>query len=132
MTNRRFDIYDTALVLRAHDAAALSATTAGAGVDVGAESSKNLAVVIDVAAYTGYTATSAEWTIAVESRDSADANQVVLQSFVTNGTKQQFRVPLDAPFVLQRHPASARIGVRATKTGSPGNLSYGAYVTANP
>lgn len=87
----------------------------------------NYRVVINHAAYTGYVAGTAQWTIAVEA-SSDGTTYSTIASFVSDGTagRKEF---LLSPYEINQVVSGAKfMRVRATKTGSPGNLTYAAYI----
>jgi hypothetical protein len=112
---------DQETVIREKSASALSAT--GAETAIAFDQGYDLLVVINAAAYSGYAAGTAQWTITVEA--SADNSTfVVLRSFILDGTAQQF----DTAISKQEMSGYSYITTKATKTGSPGNLTYGSLI----
>lgn len=126
--DRRFIQYDNALELRARDAAALSATTSGTAIAFAARKQSDFEAVVDVAAHTGYTAGSALWTISIEVSDTSGGTYVSVGSIALTGVAKRFQIPLSGQWIAQLKSDAAFIRVTATKTGSPGNLSYGAFL----
>lgn len=112
---------DSETVIREKNATALSAT--GAETAISFTQGYDLLVVVNTAAYSSYTASTALWTITVEA--SADNSTFdVLRTFVTNGTAQQF----DTAISKQEMANYSYIRTKATKTGTPGNLSYSSFI----
>lgn len=128
IANRSHRQFDKALELRAYDAAALSATTAGTAIALPASKYDAFKVVVDVAAYTSYAAGTAEWAIAVQVATTSGGTYSTLISVVPIGVVRSYDIPLSGEFADQVLSGAAWIRVNATKTGSPGNLTYGAYI----
>ncbi|MBD2488998.1 hypothetical protein [Aulosira sp. FACHB-615] len=128
IANRRATIFDKALELRDYTAAAISATTAGTAISLQATKLKSYKCVVDVAAHTGFVATSAQWDITVEA--STDNSTFKPVGTVTpQGTQNRFDLPLSGEWVEDIVSGALYVRVKATKTGSPGNLTYGAFLT---
>lgn len=131
LTPRRSLEFDTLLQLRARDAAALSATGSSTGLAFRANAYDDFMVEIITAAHTGYVAGTAQWSIQVEvSASLSSGYQAVGRAVVPDGTAQRTQIAVSgqsAFMVLGAEPLFIR--VTATKTGSPGNLSYGAFVS---
>jgi hypothetical protein len=112
---------DQETVIREKTATALSATEVPTAIAF--IQKYDLLVVINAAAYSGYDAGTAQWTITVEA--SADNSTfVVLRSFVLDGTAQRF----DTAISQQEMLPYSYIRTKATKTGTPGTLSYGSFI----
>ncbi|MEH1821524.1 MAG: hypothetical protein V7L31_20995 [Nostoc sp.] len=136
IANRRAILLDASLILRDFTTAvAISATTAETAI-----SNTNVAellyykAVVDVAAHTGYVAGSAQWTITIEA--SADNSTFVpVGTVIPIGVANRFQIPLSGEWVEKNLPSAAYpniiyVRAKATKIGSPGNLNYGAFLTA--
>ncbi|WP_414755539.1 hypothetical protein [Anabaena sp. CCY 9910] len=127
IANRRSHQFDKNLELRDYTAAAISATTAGSAIALDATKLVNYKCVVDVAAYSSYSAGTAQWTISVEA--SADNSTFApVGSITPAGTAGKFDIPLSGEWVQDLVASAAYIRVRAVKTGSPGNLTYGAFL----
>lgn len=122
---------DSDLVLRAYSAAALSATGSSTGVALDSKANLGYKVALSIAAHSGYSAGSALWTITVEvSNTLGGTYNPVGRAVVPVGTALETEVtisPLDAVGAAPSNDPNF-IRVTATKTGSPGNLTYGAWV----
>lgn len=128
---RKKGVYDSALELRDYDAAALSATGSEAGVSFPVRAQESFRVVINMAAYSGYVATTAEWTISVEVSDVVGGTYTEVASLpaaASGGAALQVPLDLNGALVEALDADAAFIRVTATKTGSPGDLTYGAYI----
>ncbi|MEH1790826.1 MAG: hypothetical protein V7L23_35985 [Nostoc sp.] len=136
IANRRAISLDASLILRDFTAGiAVSATTAETAI-----SNTNVAelcyykAVVDVAAHTGYAAGTAQWAITIEA--SADNSTFVpVGTVIPTGVANRFQIPLSGEWVEKNLPAASYTNIiyvraKATKTGSPGNLNYGAFLAA--
>lgn len=128
IANRRESQFDKALELRNFSAAAVSATTSETGVPFRARAYSKLRALIDVAAHTGYSAGTAQWTITVEAATSLGGSYTAVGSFIPNGTQQQYRLPLTGGQIESIVAGTTHLRVTATKTGAPGNLTYGVFL----
>ena len=120
---------DSNLVLRSYGAAALSATGSSTGVEFDSKAVLGYKVCLSTAAYTSYTASSAEWSIRVEVSDTLGGTYTpVGRAVVPPGTALETEIlisPVDAT-TANSDPNFVR--VTATRTGTPGNLTYGAWI----
>jgi hypothetical protein len=126
--DRRFVQFDKALQLRSNTAAAVAATTSETAIALAATKEGSFEAVIDVAAHTGYAAGTAQWTISVEVSDTLGGTYVSVGSFVVTGVAKRIQLPMSGQYCQQLKADAAYVRVTATKTGSPGNLSYGAFL----
>lgn len=121
--------YDEALELRDYAAAALSATGSGTGILFYPRAQESFKVALSVAAYTSYSDGSAEWTITVEVSDAIGGTYTqVGPSFIPVGDAIEYEIPLSGALVEDIDADADYIRVTATKTGSPGNLTYAAWI----
>lgn len=135
IANRRAILLDASLILRDFTLGiAISATTAETAINnTNAAELRYYKAVVDVAAYTGYIAGTAQWTITIEA--SADNVTFVPVGTVTpTGAAGRFQVPLSGEWVEKNLPNASYPNInylraKATKTGTPGNLNYGAFLT---
>ncbi|HYX14763.1 MAG TPA: hypothetical protein VE944_10420 [Nostoc sp.] len=129
--NRRSIIFDKALELRDFASAAISASTTESAIAIPATKLKAYKCVIDVAAHTGYVATTAQWDITIEAALTSGGTYKTVGTVTSSGAANRFDVPLSGEWIDDIVPDAYSIRVRATKTGSPGNLSYGAFLTTS-
>lgn len=122
-------IFDVLLELYDYDTAAISATTNGSAVAFVADKYLNYRAVIDSAAYTGFAAGTAQWTIAIAVATTSGGTYTTVQDIVLPGTAGRFEIGLSAQAAAQANSDPNFIRVTATKTGSPGNLSFGCFLT---
>lgn len=131
MTSRRSLAFDKLTELRPYTAAALSATTSATGLAFRANTHIDFVVEIDVAAHTAYTASTALWTITIEVSATLSSGYVqVGRSILTDGTAKVHQISVSGQSAFQALGAEPLfIRVTATKTGSPGTLTYGAFIS---
>jgi len=134
IADRRSRNFDANLSLRLFTNAAISATQAETAISL-VDKIAFFEAILDIAPYTGYTSGTNYWTIAIQvSVDNA--TWFTVQSFVPTGANQQ-RVPLPLSGQYEQSLTGSQITpnqyirVTATKTGAPGNLTYGAWLQAD-
>lgn len=115
--------------LRDRAGAAISATTAETAINYTSVNDLcGFKVVVSSAAYTGYVATTAQWDVAIEvSANNSTFTQVALVPL--KGSAGLFEVALTGKQIEDTVNGAAYIRARAVKTGTPGNLSYGAFIS---
>jgi hypothetical protein len=129
--NRRAITFDKELELRSIKLAAISATTNQTAIAFPATKQLDFKAVIQVATHTGYVAGTAEWTIEVQaSADNATFKRVG-NPVTPAGSIVNFEIALSGRSIENIVPDAAYVRVIATKTGSPGNLTYGAFLTTS-
>lgn len=126
--NRRTILFDKALELRDFASAAISANTTEAALAIPATKLEAYKCVVDVAATTGYVATMVFWDITIEAGLAIGGTYKTLGTFPATGIANRFDVPLSGEWVDDILADAAYIRVKAVKTGSPGNLTYGAFL----
>lgn len=117
--------------LRDYAAAALSATTSSTGILFQPRKIEAFKVCISQAAYTGYTAGTAEWVITIEVSATVGGTYTVigtLPAAVFAGAAGETEIVFGGDEVADRLSTAEAIRVTATKTGSAGNLTMGAWI----
>ncbi|SRR5579883_1349792 len=128
LPNRRATQFDLNLQLRDQAATAVSATTAETAIAFPANKQLEFKAVINVTGYTGYVSPTAQWAVDVEfSADNVTFYQVG-NSLVLTGVLSQLEIALSGGAVEAVIPNASYVRVKATKTGTPGDLSYGAFL----
>lgn len=129
IANRRTNAFDANISLRLITAAALSATTSTTGVFI-PELLKHLyfKAVINANAYASHDGSN-NWSIAVEASEQLSTGYVTVGTVPLTGTLREFDLPLSGDWIEQRVSNARFIRVTATRTGAPGNLTFGAYLT---
>lgn len=127
--DRRKNLLDKLLELRDYSATALAATTNGTPVTIDATKIIAYEAVCKVAAYTGYVDPTAQWDLKVQV--SADNVTYVDASvaYVLDGTEQKVRFALSGAAVNDLAADALYVRTVATKTGAPGDLTYGAFLS---
>lgn len=129
IANRRKLIFDKALELRDRNSAAISASTTETAISLAASKLKYYKAVVDVDAHTGYVATTAQWDISIEAATTVGGTYKEVGKCTATGVANRFDIPLAGEWVEDVAGTALFIRVKATKTGTPGNLTYGAYLT---
>lgn len=123
---------DALTTLRDYATAAASATTNGTPIEYPFTAEESFKVIINQAAYSSYTATSAEWTLSLQVSNAVGGTYVTVATILPalaagaalNGQEQFL-----SGEQINKAVAGARfLRIVATKTGSPGNLTFGAYL----
>jgi hypothetical protein len=128
LPNRRAIEFDKELELRPYEATALAATASSTAITFPGTKQMYFKNIINLAAHTGYVAGSAQWSIATEfSADNVTFKQVG-NAIVLTGIVNQIEIALSGAAVEDVVPEAAFVRVTATKTGTPGNLSFGAFL----
>jgi hypothetical protein len=128
IANRRAIQFDKALELRDYAALAISASTSETALAIAATKLKAYKAVVDVAAHTGYVATTAQWDVTIEAALASGGTYKAVGTFTATGVANRFDVPLSGEWIDDIIADAAYIRVKAVKTGSPGNLTYGAFL----
>lgn len=123
---------DALTTLRAYDAAALSATTNGTPVEYPFTAEEAVKVIINQAAYSSYAAGTAEWTLSLQVSDATAGTYVTVATILpalAAGTSENGQEVFLSGEQINKAVANARfLRLVCTKTGSPGNLTVGAYL----
>lgn len=127
--NRRSQGFDINLQLRDYTAAAISATTSGTAIPLVVSTHLEFKAVVNSAAYSSFAAGTAQWVVTIEASVNGSSSWVAIGSVVLDGTQKEFDIPLSGDWSEQLVPGALFIRATATKTGSPGNLTYGAYLS---
>lgn len=128
---RRRGPFDKELELRDQSATAITATTSGTGIQFYPRKHEAFKVVLAVGAYTGYSAGTAEWTITVEVSNLVGGTYTVVGTLAPAtlaGAAGETEIVLGGGQIASLDADADFIRVTATKTGSPGALSYGAFI----
>lgn len=128
IANRRAIIFDKALELRDGSTSSIMPSTTEIAIAFPATKVEDYKAVVDVSAYTGYVATSAQWDITIEAALTSGGTYKTVGTCTATGVANRFDVPLSGEWVDDIVPNANYIRVKAVKTGSPGNLSYGAFL----
>ena len=127
-TYRRALLFDKALELRDYAGAAIAASQTENAIPFPATKQLGYKCVVDVAAITGIVAGTAQWDISIEASTSAAGTYKEIAKLTPGGAANRFDLPLSGEWVNDVVPEALYIRVKATKTGTPGNLTYGAFL----
>jgi hypothetical protein len=130
MADRRAYPFDKTLELRDYGAAALSATGSSTGVELAVRKLDVAKVIIDHGAISGtLTAGTNFWTIAVAVSDVVGGTYTTIATTgELTATASEIELPISGLLATYKDADSAFIRVTATKGGTIGNLTYGAYI----
>lgn len=129
---RRANFFDKSLELRNYSAAALAATASETTIALVAVAHLDFKAVVNAAAHSGYAAGTAQWTITIEASTASNGTFVTVGTVVLDGTQKEYDIPLSGDWIEEKAPGALFIRATATKTGAPGNLTYGAYLSNPP
>jgi hypothetical protein len=124
-------IYDTALELRSLGATAITSSTNETAIAFNPRLDDDFVVKIPHADVSSYTAGSAEWSVAVQVATTSGGTYYTVGSVTLKGTATTREVAISSKSVSDILSTAAYMRVAATKTGSPGGLTYGAFITTN-
>lgn len=122
-------MFDNGTMLRDYSASALSATGSDTGIAFASTGFEAFKVVFSIAAYSSYSAGSAYWTITVEASTSLASGYSVVATVPNSaGAALETEVVLGGDQVNDIVAGATYLRVTATKTSTPGNLTYGAWL----
>ena len=128
IANRVGKTFDKNLELYDLATAAISATTNGAPLAIDATDIVEYDVVVNPVAYTGYVAGTAQWAISVGAATTVGGTYNTVATIVLDGTATQRFIALSGAMIAGVTPQAKFLRVTATKTGTPGNLQFGAFL----
>lgn len=120
--------FDKLTELRAYSAAAISATTAGTAIAFDIPDQYEFKAVLNHAAISSVVATSAEWVVTLEVSPD-NSTFTAIRSWTLTGTASQFETPVSGIEINAKVANATHIRAKATKTGTPGTLTYGLILT---
>jgi hypothetical protein len=128
IANRVGKAFDKSLELYDIATAAISATTNGTPLLIDATKLLEYGLAVNPVAYTGYAAGTAQWSISIAASTTVGGTYNTVGTIVLDGTATQRFIALSGVMVGGVTPAAMYLRVTATKTGSPGNLQFGAFL----
>jgi hypothetical protein len=131
LADRRAYWFDKALELRDYGAAALSATGSETGVEFAVRDFDVAKVVIDHGPVTGtLTAGTNFWVITVAISDVVGGTYTTIATTgELTAAASRIELPISGLLAAYKDADAAFIRVTATKGGTIGNLTYGAFLT---
>lgn len=132
MANRRAVLFDKSLELRDATNPEITADFVENPIDFPATKQQFFKAVVFTPGYSGYAATTVQWEAVVEVSDQiagtyTEVGRAILKSENQQGDEVQ--IPLEGSFIEDVLPTANYIRVRTEKVGSPGALTYGAYLS---
>jgi hypothetical protein len=131
IANRVGKVFDKNLELYDIATAAISATTNGTPLAIDATRYLDYDVVINPVAYTGFVAGTAQWSISIAAATTVGGTYNTVGTIVLDGTATQRFIALSGVMIGGVTPLTQFLRVTATKTGTPGNLQFGAFLSDN-
>jgi hypothetical protein len=130
IADRQGSHYDALTVIRPITAAALSATTSETGIAFPVTNYEDFSLALQVQTISSFTAGSAFWTLTAEVSTTLGGTYVPVGSVdLTSGAANDYLIPLSGYTIGKLVPNAAFVRVTATRTGTPGNLTYAAYLS---
>ena len=130
MARRRAHPYDVDLELRDRGAAALAATTAQDPIELIVGANDVFKVVVDYGAIGGTVDGSNNWTVNVQISDEvAGTYQTIATTGVLQAAAGQVELSVTGLKADYLESDAGYIRAQAVRVGTPGNLSYGAFIT---
>jgi hypothetical protein len=125
---RKTGTLDALLLLRDPAATALSVTTSSTAIAVDCRKVDHFRVVLSHQAISTVTPGTAEWVVTIEIGATQSGSFTILQSQALTGTASEYEFGFTGSEVEDKLVTAAWMRVTATKTGSPGTLSFGAWI----
>ena len=129
IADRDFRQFDKALELRDGKAAAISATTSETAIAVPLRKSMDFKVVVYHSDITAVVAGTAEWVLNVEVASTQGGTYTSLGTITLTATGQTRERVFGRSHVKFVNATQEWVRITATKVGTPGNLTYGAFIT---
>lgn len=126
---RRRGTYDVNLELRDIADGAESATASETGIPFDCRKINEFKVCYVINAHTGYDAGTAEWNLTVEVSDVVGGSYTQVGPTISPvGAAVEGEIVISGAMVAAADADADWIRITATKTGSPGNITYGAWI----
>lgn len=130
IADRQGSHYDALTLIRPITSAAISATTSETGIAFAVTKFEDAYLVLQVQAISSFVAGTATWSFAVEVSPTLGGTYTTVGAItLTAGTADDYMIPINGYTVRKLVPTAAFVRVTATKTGTPGNLTYAAYLS---
>lgn len=126
---RKGGVVDGALQLRSDKVVAISATASEPAVQFPILKHTDCRVMISHAAITAVVPGTAEWRISIETSDTSGGTFTPVETISLGATGAIRSLLLDSGNLAIATPTAQWVRITATKVGTPGNLSYGAWIT---
>jgi hypothetical protein len=130
IADRQGTFYDALTVIRPITAAAVAATTSETAIALPSPKFEDCSLAIQVQAFTGFVAGTATWSFTLEVSTLLAGPYIPVGNVtLTSGAANDYLIPFSGYTIGKLVPNAAFVRVTATKTGTPGNLVYAAYLT---
>lgn len=127
VTNRFSSTFDKSLELRDLSSAPLSATATTTPIEFAATEQTLYRLIVESAGYTGFSAGVNFWEIALEVSDAEGGTYVPVSSIVIPELAQTLEIGLSGKQIHNLVADATWVRLSLTKTGTPGDLTIGAY-----
>lgn len=129
MAIRNSPIVDKELILREHDEAPLSTTASTVPFNFDATNHRFFKVILPSSGYSGYVDSTAQWELDIEVSDSEGGTYLSVLSSVISAETGNYEYAFSGNQINQILTDASWIRVTATKVGTPGDLSFGAFLS---
>ena len=130
IANRRFQSFDKLTELRDNTLPAVAADQFELGVPLVAFAFDEFKCVVENDVYTGYAAGTVQWTATIEAATAMGGTYKAVGTAVMDGSKSSIaEIALSGQSIEQVVPGAKFVRIRATKLGSAGALTYGAFLS---
>lgn len=120
---------DIETVLRDYTLSPISATTTQTAIAIDLKTFESIKVCFSIGAYTSYSAGVNEWKIELQVSDQVNGTFTPVSGVITaKGEALETEILIGGDQALTANSSPNYLRVVATKTGSPGSLSYGAWI----
>lgn len=126
---RKLGTFDASLSLRSPSDSAVSATTPTAPIEFDAKTFNSFSVVLIHSDIANVVANSSEWTIAVQVASARNGSYTTVATKKLSGTGYRYQISLSGDEVFAVISAPRWVRLTATKIGTPGDLTFWAWIT---
>lgn len=126
LSPRNTSPYDTLHALL--DGTPVAVTTTGTPINLDVTALNLARCIIGSAGYTGYVATTAEWTVSLEASDAVDGTYVPIGSLTIPGTAGNYSFGISGEGVYKILPIAQYVRAVATLTGAAGTATLEVYL----
>jgi len=127
ITNRNSATFDKLLEIRDMSEAPLSATATTTPIEFAATEQTLYRLMLTSAGYTGFVLPTATWEVALEVSDAEGGAYIPFPSTIIPESAQKVEIGLSGKQINALVPNANWVRLSFTKTGTPGNLTIGAF-----
>lgn len=110
------------------DGTPVAVTTTGTPINIDVTALNLARCIIGSAGYTGYVATTAEWTVSLEVSDASDGTYVPIGSLTVPGTAGNYSFGISGEGIYKILPTARYVRAVATLTGAAGTATFEVYL----